>query len=148
MFICCSVSGCGTRSVPRPFDCWPVRMCKNRREPVRFVREKIVRTCKWNRQPVRMCNSHREPVIMFKNHCEPVRMCRNYCRPERVCRNLCGLARFFENNFEPERILKNGFGQLYCSKKRCRPLSSRLPHWWVTLLCGINVASQNKMHIV
>jgi len=34
-------------------------------------------------------------------------------------RNVCAEIRadwHVENNFEPERILKNGFGQLYCSR--------------------------------
>ena len=65
--------------------CWPVRMCKNRREAVLMSKNHC--------GPVRMCRNYCRPVLMCKNHCGPVHVRRNYCRPERMCRNQCGLAR-------------------------------------------------------
>jgi hypothetical protein len=102
-------------------------MCKSRHEPVR--------TCKICYWPVRLCT----------NDCWRIRTCKNHCGPLHMCINLCGLARFFEKNFERQRMLKNGFGTLYYYKKRLLPLPSMLTHWWINVLCVINMARQNKM---
>ena len=53
----------------------------------------------------------------------------NRCIPTRMyCINIRGLAHFFENNFEPEPIVKNGVGPVNDFKKCCQPLPSRLTH--------------------
>jgi len=105
-------------------------MCKNRREAVHVVRAKIAadRYVGINETANRfVCATVAANRYLRAKITADMYVFTEITADRKVCAEICANWHV-ENNFELERILKNGFLQLCCYKKRCRPLSNSPPH--------------------